>query len=95
MSPFRMTSALEDEEVKALHVACKTQLVLWTDRLRAEVGDGFPDKVTAFRPEMAVHGKYNEACPRCGTTIVKMRAAGRGTYVCPRCQRAPRRPAAR
>ena len=86
MSPFRMTSALENEEVKALHTACKTQLVLWTDRLRAEVGDGFPDKVTAFRPEMAVHGKYNEPCPRCGTKVQRIVYADNEANYCPTCQ---------
>ena len=86
MSPFRMTSALEDQEVKALHTACKTQLVLWTDRLRAEVGDGFPDKVTAFRPEMAVHGKYGEPCPRCGTKVQRIVYADNEANYCPTCQ---------
>lgn len=86
MSPFRMTSALEDAEIEALHTACKTQLVLWTDRLRAEVGDGFPDKVTAFRPEMAVHGKYNEPCPRCGTKVQRIVYADNEANYCPTCQ---------
>jgi formamidopyrimidine-DNA glycosylase len=86
MSPFRMTSALDDTEVKALHAACKTQLVLWTDRLRAEVGEGFPDKVTAFRPEMAVHGKYNEPCPRCGTKVQRIVYADNEANYCPTCQ---------
>jgi formamidopyrimidine-DNA glycosylase len=86
MSPFRMTSALDDTEVKALHTACKTQLVLWTDRLRAEVGDGFPDKVTAFRPEMAVHGKYNEPCPRCGSKVQRIVYADNEANYCPTCQ---------
>ena len=86
MSPFRMTSALDDAEIKALHAACKTQLVLWTDRLRAEVGDGFPDKVTAFRPEMAVHGKYGEPCPRCGTKVQRIVYADNEANYCPTCQ---------
>ena len=86
LSPFRMTSALEDAEIAALHTACKTQLVLWTDRLRAEVGDGFPDKVTAFRPEMAVHGKYNEPCPRCGTKVQRIVYADNEANYCPTCQ---------
>ncbi|HET9992000.1 MAG TPA: DNA-formamidopyrimidine glycosylase family protein [Kofleriaceae bacterium] len=86
MSPFRMTSALDDAEIEALHTACKTQLVLWTDRLRAEVGDGFPDKVTAFRPEMAVHGKYGEPCPRCGTKVQRIVYADNEANYCPTCQ---------
>ena len=86
MSPFRMTTALEEDEVKALHTAAKTQLVLWTDRLRAEVGDGFPDKVTAFRPEMAVHGKFGAPCPRCGTKVQRIVYAANEANYCPSCQ---------
>jgi formamidopyrimidine-DNA glycosylase len=86
MSPFRMTTALEASEVKALLSAAKTQLVLWTDRLRAEVGDGFPDKVTAFRPEMAVHGKYGEPCPRCGSKVQRIVYADNEANYCATCQ---------
>jgi formamidopyrimidine-DNA glycosylase len=86
MSPFRMTTALELGEIKALHNAAKTQLVLWTDRMRAEVGDGFPDKVTAFRPEMAVHGKYGEPCPRCGSKVQRIVYADNEANYCATCQ---------
>jgi formamidopyrimidine-DNA glycosylase len=86
MSPFRMTTALEPGEIKALHDAAKTQLVLWTDRMRAEVGDGFPDKVTAFRPEMAVHGKYGEPCPRCGSKVQRIVYADNEANYCATCQ---------
>jgi formamidopyrimidine-DNA glycosylase len=86
MSPFRMTTALEANEVKALLSAAKTQLVLWTDRLRTEVGDGFPDKVTAFRPEMAVHGKYGEPCPRCGSKVQRIVYADNEANYCATCQ---------
>ena len=86
MSPFRMTSALDDAELKALHVAAKHQLILWTDRMRAEVGDGFPDKVTAFRPEMAVHGKFGEPCPRCGTKVQRIVYADNEANYCATCQ---------
>ena len=86
MSPFRMTTALEATEVKTLLTAAKTQLVLWTDRLRAEVGDGFPDKVTAFRPEMAVHGKYGEPCPRCGSKVQRIVYADNEANYCATCQ---------
>ncbi|MEO6777626.1 MAG: DNA-formamidopyrimidine glycosylase family protein [Kofleriaceae bacterium] len=86
LSPFRMTSALADPEVGALLAACKAQLVLWTDRLRAEVGEGFPDKVTAFRPEMAVHGKFGEPCPRCGTKVQRIVYADNEANYCPTCQ---------
>src|SRR6185312_14727828 len=85
-SPFRMTSALTDGEIAALHQACTSQLALWTDRLRAEVGDGFPDKVTAFRPEMAVHGKFGVPCPRCGTKIQRIVYADNEANYCPTCQ---------
>ena len=86
MSPFRMTSALDDAELKALHTAAKHQLILWTDRMRAEVGDGFPDKVTAFRPEMAVHGKFGEPCPRCGTKVQRIVYADNEANYCATCQ---------
>ncbi|MFT3691656.1 MAG: DNA-formamidopyrimidine glycosylase family protein [Kofleriaceae bacterium] len=86
MSPFKMTSALDDPEIKTLHDACKTQLILWTDRLRAEVGTGFPDKVTAFRPEMAVHGKYGEPCPRCGSKVQRIVYADNEANYCATCQ---------
>ena len=85
-SPFRMTTAMTDDEIEALRVACRAQLLLWTDRLREEVGDGFPDKVTAFRPEMAVHGKYNEPCPRCGTKVQRIVYADNEANYCPTCQ---------
>ena len=86
LSPFRLTSALDDAEVKALHVAAKTQLIMWTARLRAEVGEGFPDKVTAFRPEMAVHGKFGVPCPRCGTSVQRIVYADNEANYCPTCQ---------
>jgi formamidopyrimidine-DNA glycosylase len=85
-SPFRMTSAMTGDEIAALHQACTTQLHLWTDRLRAEVGDGFPDKVTAFRPEMAVHGKFGQPCPRCGTKVQRIVYADNEANYCPTCQ---------
>ena len=86
LSPFRMTSAMTDAEVAQLHAACKQQLVLWTDRLRADVGDGFPDKVTAFRPDMAVHGKYGAPCPVCGTKVQRIVYADNEANYCPTCQ---------
>ena len=58
----------------------------WTQRLRDEVGDGFPDKVTAFRPEMAVHGKYGEPCPVCGTKVQRIVYADNEANYCPTCQ---------
>ena len=58
----------------------------WTDRLRAETGDGFPEKVTAFRPGMAVHGRFGEPCPVCGAPVQRIRYAENETNYCPRCQ---------
>jgi formamidopyrimidine-DNA glycosylase len=86
LSPFRMTTAMEDDEVARLHKAAKVQLQLWTKRLRDEVGDGFPDKVTAFRPEMAVHGKYGQPCPVCGTKVQRIVYADNEANYCPTCQ---------
>jgi formamidopyrimidine-DNA glycosylase len=86
LSPFRMTSSMTDDEIATLHRACITQLELWTERLRAEVGDGFPDKVTAFRPEMAVHGKFGQPCPVCGTKVQRIVYADNEANYCPTCQ---------
>jgi formamidopyrimidine-DNA glycosylase len=86
LSPFRMTSSISDAEVGALHDACVATLTLWTARLRDEVGDGFPDKVTAFRPEMAVHGKYGQPCPVCGTRVQRIVYADNEVNYCPTCQ---------
>jgi formamidopyrimidine-DNA glycosylase len=86
LSPFRMTSSITDDEVETLHRACITTLTRWTDLLRAEVADGFPDKVTAFRPEMAVHGKYGEPCPVCGTKVQRIVYADNEANYCPTCQ---------
>jgi len=86
LSPFRMTSSITDAEIAGLHDACAATLNLWTQRLRDEVGDGFPDKVTAFRPEMAVHGKYGQPCPVCGTKVQRIVYADNEANYCPTCQ---------
>ncbi|HEY5927078.1 MAG TPA: DNA-formamidopyrimidine glycosylase family protein [Kofleriaceae bacterium] len=86
LSPFRMTSSISDDEVKALHRACIATLTRYTQTLRDEVGDGFPDKVTAFRPEMAVHGKYGQPCPVCGTKVQRIVYADNEANYCPTCQ---------
>jgi formamidopyrimidine-DNA glycosylase len=86
LSPFRMTSSITDPEVSVLHRACIDMLTLWTQRTRDEVGDGFPDKVTAFRPEMAVHGKYGQPCPVCGTKVQRIVYADNEANYCPTCQ---------
>lgn len=86
LSPFRMTTSITDDEIAALHRACVDTLNTWTRRLRAEVGDGFPDKVTAFRPEMAVHGKYGQPCPVCGTPVQRIVYADNEANYCSTCQ---------
>jgi formamidopyrimidine-DNA glycosylase len=86
MSPVTLTSRLTDEEISRLHEATRTALTEWIARLRTEAGDGFPQKVTAFRPEMAVHGKYGQPCPVCGTSVRRIRYADNETNYCPRCQ---------
>ncbi|MDB4944227.1 MAG: Formamidopyrimidine-DNA glycosylase [Labilithrix sp.] len=85
MSPVKLTSRLTDDEIRALHAAIHEVLTTWRDRLRARSGD-FPEKVTAFQPEMAVHGKYGEPCPRCGTTVQRIRYADNEMNYCPACQ---------
>jgi formamidopyrimidine-DNA glycosylase len=86
MSPVKLTSRLSDDEIARIYDATHTVLREWVDRLRAEAEKGFPEKVTAFRPEMAVHGKYGEPCPVCGTAVQRIRYADNETNYCPRCQ---------
>jgi formamidopyrimidine-DNA glycosylase len=81
-----MTPSMTDAEIARLHRACKDTLTEWTRRLREEVGDGFPDTVTAFRPEMAVHGKYGAPCPVCGTPVQRIVYADNEANYCPTCQ---------
>lgn len=86
LSPVKLTSRLGDDEIARVHAATQAVLREWTDRLRAERGAGFPDKVTAFREEMAVHGKFGQPCPVCGTAVQRIRYADNETNYCPRCQ---------
>jgi formamidopyrimidine-DNA glycosylase len=86
LSPVKLTSKLSDDEIARLHLAVQTVLVEWTDRLRAESAGGWPKEVTAFRPEMAVHGKYGQPCPVCGTKVQRIRYAENETNYCPTCQ---------
>ncbi|HEX6049887.1 MAG TPA: DNA-formamidopyrimidine glycosylase family protein [Gemmatimonadaceae bacterium] len=86
LSPLMLTSRLTDEQIEALFTATKSTLIDWTNRLRAEVGDGFPEKVTAFRDGMAVHGRYNLPCPVCGAPVQRIRYADNETNYCARCQ---------
>ena len=86
LSPMKLTSALTDEEVERLFHATRETLELWIDRLRAESGDGFPEKVTAFRAGMAVHGRYGQPCPVCGSPVQRIVYATNECNYCPRCQ---------
>lgn len=86
MSPVKKTSQLTDEEVANLRVAVVDSLTEWTDRLREEVGEDWPTKVTAFRDDMAVHGKYGQPCPRCGSKVQRIAYADNETNYCATCQ---------
>ena len=86
LSPLKLTQKLTTEEIDRLYQACKAVLEEWVKRLRSEVGDGFPEKVTAFHPQMAVHGRYGEPCRECGQTVQRIRYASNETNYCPRCQ---------
>jgi formamidopyrimidine-DNA glycosylase len=86
LSPLRLTSRLSEQEAARLHEATRSVLVEWTERLRRETGEGFPEKVTAFRNGMAVHGRFRQPCPECGTPIQRIRYAENETNYCPACQ---------
>lgn len=92
LSPVALTQRLKPEEIARLYKATQKTLLEWIDRLRTESGlnsglkSKFPEKVTAFRPEMAVHGRYGQPCPRCGTKVQRIRYASNETNYCPRCQ---------
>src|SRR5579872_7240227 len=86
LSPVTLTNKLTPDEWHRLFDAARTTLQLWIDRLRAEAESGFPEKVTAFRKEMAVHGRYGLPCPRCGDKVLRIRYADKETNYCARCQ---------
>jgi len=86
LSPVTLTHKLTPEEWSRLYAATRDTLRLWVDRLRSESRSAFPDKVTAFRPEMAVHGRYGKPCPRCGEPVQRIRYADNETNYCARCQ---------
>jgi formamidopyrimidine-DNA glycosylase len=86
LSPVTLTHKLKPQEWERLFAATRDTLRLWIDRLRAEAEADFPEKVTAFRKEMAVHGRYGEPCPRCGEKIQRIRYADNETNYCARCQ---------
>jgi formamidopyrimidine-DNA glycosylase len=86
LSPIAHTRKLDDAQLQRLLDATNAVLVEWSERLRSEAGDGFPEKVTAFRPQMAVHGKFREPCPVCGTPVQRIVYADNECNYCPRCQ---------
>jgi len=86
LSPVQLTSKLDEGESARLYEATRTVLMQWTALLRLQAGGRFPEKVTAFRPEMAVHGKYRKPCPDCGTAVQRIAYADNETDYCARCQ---------
>ena len=86
LSPVKLTQALDDEEIRRLYDATRAVLTEWIERLRAEAGEGFPEGVTAFRPDMAVHGRYGKPCPVCGAPVQRIVYAENETNYCARCQ---------
>jgi len=86
LSPLMLTSRLSDEQLSLLFEATRATLTDWTDRLRTDAGSGFPEKVTAFRDGMAVHGRFRQPCPVCGAPVQRIRYAENETNYCARCQ---------
>ena len=86
LSPFLLTQKMTAQQASRLYDATRETLKEWTQRLRVEAADGFPEKVTAFRREMAVHGRYRKPCPDCGTSVQRIRYASNETNYCPKCQ---------
>ncbi len=88
ISPIALTQKLTSQEIERLFDSTRTTLTKWIDLLRGAAAGAFPEKVTAFRPEMAVHGKYQQPCPRCGAHVQRIRYASNETNYCPNCQTA-------
>jgi formamidopyrimidine-DNA glycosylase len=88
LSPFKLTGKLDDEEIARLHEAIRAVLLEWIERLRAEVGDGFPEKVTAFREGMAVHGRFGKPCPVCASPVQRIVYAQNEANYCATCRTA-------
>jgi len=86
LSPLLLTRRIDDEQVTRLHCAVREQMQLWIERLRESAGGEFPEKVTAFRAGMAVHGRFRQPCPVCGTPVQRIRYADNETNYCARCQ---------
>jgi formamidopyrimidine-DNA glycosylase len=90
VSPVRLTQKMTDEELTRVYEATQTTLREWTERLARDAGEAFPEKVTAFRPDMAVHGRYKQPCPRCGAPVQRIAYADNEANYCARCQNAGR-----
>ncbi len=86
LSPLQLTSRLDDTEMAKLHAACREILASWTRRLIEQTGERFPEKVTAFREGMTVHGRFRQPCPECGSPVQRIRYADNETNYCPICQ---------
>ena len=86
LSPVQLTQKMTHDQIEQLYDAIQQTLLEWTDRLRKETGEGFPQNVTAFHREMTVHGRYGKPCPECGTTVQRIRYAANETNYCPNCQ---------
>lgn len=86
LSPLQRTRNLDDAQLQRLYTVARDSLTQWTERLRAEFGDRFPTKITAFHPAMAAHGKYGDPCPVCGSPIQRIKYADRETNYCATCQ---------
>jgi len=86
LSPILLTKKMSEDQIEHLYYATRDTLEAWTKRLRDEVGSGFPEKVTAFRDGMAVHGRYKQPCPECDTPVQRIRYASNETNYCPKCQ---------
>jgi len=91
LSPMKLTQKMSDEEIARLHDATRETMLDWIERLRKETGEGFPEKVTAFRPDMAVHGRFNLPCPVCSAPVQRIVYAANECNYCARCQTEGRR----
>lgn len=86
LSPVKLTTSVTDDEAEVLFEAIRSELTAWAERFREEVGDGFPDKVTAFREDMAMHGRFRKPCPRCGDPVQRIVHAENESNYCATCQ---------
>jgi len=86
LSPLKLTDRLDDEEIQRLFEATKSTMKFWCEKLSAEARESFPEKVTAFRKEMSVHGRYGKPCPKCGTPVQRIVYAANEANYCPKCQ---------